>query len=99
MEQRRWICRNCNREWVWAHDWDEANGCPVCQGIEKREGADVERVVYSAAFPGSDVPRGDATPVINTPEELIAALDAAQPAPLALVAAPAPANLDLWQMI
>jgi hypothetical protein len=54
--QRRWICRACEREWVFVfavyregqlREWDEAS-CPVCAS------AAIERVEFLGVFPGAD---------------------------------------------
>jgi len=52
--QTRWLCGGCGREWVYAHNWNVDQGCPLCghQGIR--------RETYDAAFPGADLPRGAA---------------------------------------
>jgi len=47
--QQRWYCLECQREWVFARQGSDH--CPACGS-----GA-VQRVSYSAAFPGGDVDR------------------------------------------
>ena len=84
----RWWCHQCNREWVWAHNWDKAQGCPGCHGSA------IEFVTYRPQFPGADIPRQE----IETVSHLFGV-----PVPIAAVALvlatePPPA-LDLWQMI
>jgi len=50
-EQVRWLCDQCGREWVWAHEWDERQGCPLCRGTN------IHQVKYAPDFPGADIPR------------------------------------------
>ncbi len=55
MTHQRWVCRDCEREWLYAHHWTPEQGCPACRSMQ------VEQVTYQAAFPGADVPRSGAT--------------------------------------
>lgn len=48
---RRWFCHGCKREWLYAKDWDESRGCPICHSTQ------VEYVAYAPAFLGGDIPR------------------------------------------
>lgn len=59
-DQIRWFCRDCAREWVFAHQWTSDRGCPACQSMA------IEQRQYRAEFPGGDVPRL----VIPTPDEV-----------------------------
>lgn len=62
MKQKRWFCSVCQREWLYAHAWDESHGCPVCHSPR------IERLTYTPEVRGLDLPRdvllGQA--VINT---------------------------------
>ncbi len=49
MRQRRWLCRSCQREWVYSTVGDVP--CPACGS------SDVDVAVYHSAFPGDDMPR------------------------------------------
>jgi hypothetical protein len=51
MTQRRWLCRSCDREWVFAAEWTPDAGCPICHA------ATIEQVLYTPIFPGADIPR------------------------------------------
>lgn len=54
--QTRWLCESCQREWVYAHQWDE-QACPACGA------ATIAQVTYTPSFPGGDIPRGTPTAV------------------------------------
>lgn len=54
MTQRRWLCEDCGREWLYARNWDESSGCPACHS------ARVRLVEYRAEFHGADIPRNGA---------------------------------------
>jgi hypothetical protein len=41
--QQRWRCRECFREWAYAHEWNECN-CPACGSPE------IERVEFKGLF-------------------------------------------------
>lgn len=62
-QQTRWLCLDCAREWLYAHHWSAADGCPACQSHA------IEPRTYQPAFPGADVPR---TVVATAPLRLIA---------------------------
>lgn len=47
MTQIRWTCQQCQREWVYAANWDEQS-CPVCRSPR------IERVTYTPLFAGAD---------------------------------------------
>lgn len=51
MKQRRWFCSVCQREWLYAHGWDESQGCPACHSPR------IERLTYTPTIRGLDLPR------------------------------------------
>lgn len=71
---RRWLCDTCHREWLFARNWTEHDGCPGCHGS-------AIRLVEYRAEPGGDIPRGEVRPVLDAAPTAVAA----QPAPLTLV--------------
>lgn len=74
MTQTRWFCASCQREWVSGPNhtvfrcggtvpWTADLGCPVC------ESAAIERLTYTPAFLGGDLPRGGQ---IESPNRVVA---------------------------
>ena len=62
MTQKRWQCLACQREWVYATNWEAAQGCPMCK-VQT-----IEQVTYDAAFPGADIgTRAEDLPCIPAP--------------------------------
>lgn len=51
MEQTRWLCDVCAREWLYAHDWTPEMGCPGCHASR------IQAVRYRPAFRGGDIVR------------------------------------------
>ncbi len=95
MTHERWFCPACTREWVWAHAWDESQGCPTCHA------APVERVTYSSRMRGFDIPRGrnglpasPDNPAVNEPEfvKVIEPI-VAQPHPAVFISSETPLTL------
>lgn len=69
MQQTRWFCSSCEREWLYAYRWEPAQGCPACQSPE------IELRTYTPEFAGADLPRdGTAAPaeVVDTSEAITA---------------------------
>ena len=64
MAQQRHFCRDCQREWLFARQWD-GETCPACGSRA------IDVVVYTPAFPGADIPR--------TPETVLTAAAPAEP--------------------
>jgi hypothetical protein len=87
MKQQRHYCETCKREWVYAHSWDESQGCPGCHSSA------IGIVEYRADFPGGDIPRSLRPVEAPTPVEVEPVA-----AGLVLTMKQQP-QIDLWQMI
>lgn len=64
MKQTRWICGQCQRQWVvWLNQLDTAaDCCPVCKSQQIRQ------ETYTALFPGADIGTNAADVPTNLPE-------------------------------
>lgn len=81
MTHRRWLCADCDREWLGPDEtlsvsngvkWRPEDGCPGCQSPH------IAQVVYTPEFRGGDIRRSE-TPLLTAEQR--AAVDAEPPAP------------------
>lgn len=69
-DQRRWLCRDCHREWLDVSEtamgcepWTPDKGCPRCRS------AAIEERRFQPTFPGGDIPRAAAPAIPATVDD------------------------------
>lgn len=61
MQQSRYVCHECHRQWAYAHNWRLGDNCPACGS----QSPTLE--TYTPAFPGADY--GDTPSMAMPPDE------------------------------